>query len=92
MKRKWVKRSDVIILLMVIAWFVVLVWAMVLVTVQIIRNDYQVNINDVTSMVNLTVGGAVMTWLIKNMYQTTTANKLNPDYLKTHLPEDDFNT
>ena len=48
-----------------------------------------IDINSVLIYIGAPVGGGIVTWLIKNMIEATTANKLNPDYLKTHLPEDE---
>jgi len=81
MKRKWVKRSDVIILLIIIMYFTVIAWGMVMATIQILRGDYSTIAGEVI-MAACTGIAAVIAWLIKNMSESNTKNKLNPEYLK----------
>lgn len=55
MKRKWVKRSDVIILAMVILWFVAAVWGMVIVTIQVIQGSYNISVGEVLTFIGAPV-------------------------------------
>ena len=91
MKRKWIKRSDIIILSMTILWFITAIWMMGMVTIQVIRGDYNASIGEVGMFVGGAFTGGVVAWLIKNMSESNTKNKLNPGYLTQENNEDDFN-
>lgn len=106
MKRKWVKRSDTILLAMTIMWFIGAFWGMTLETTKFVlqviyafktlsntANSYygygsgmnlSVDVNSVLIYIGAPVTGGLVTWLIKNMSEANTKNKLNPEYLKTH--------
>lgn len=106
MNKRWIRRSDKILLWMIILWFIGAGWGLMIETasfiVQAIKflrepiSDYygysegiRFDIGEILLYIGGPVTGGIVTWLIKNMIEATTRNKLNPGYLKTHLPDEE---
>jgi len=108
MRLKWIKRSDRILLAMIVLWFIGAAWGMSIITAQLVCQiiiefrtppssigyygspTIGVDLTSVLVYIGGPVTGGLVTWLIKNMSEANTKSKLNPDYLKNHLPEDDL--
>lgn len=110
MKKKWIKRSDRILLYIIILWFIGAAWGIALTTasfaVQVWYSfaalqattggyygyggmDISLDANSILIYICAPVTGGLITWLIKNMSEANTRSKLNPEYLKTHPPDDE---
>lgn len=108
MTRKWVKRSDRILFMMIIMFFIGAVWGIAMntasfivqviyafKTIQSASNSYygsggmniNVDYNSILIYIGAPVTGGLVTWLIKNMVESNTKNKLNPEYLTTHTED-----
>lgn len=90
LKDKWVKRSDIVIVSMIRLWFLGAFWGFGVVTIQAFCSDYPPDVSSVLTYIGAPVTGGIVTWLIKSLGENMTKTKLNPDYLKTHLPSDDI--
>ena len=83
---KWARRSDTVLMLMLILWFIGAIWGMTIVTVQVFRDSYSIDIGSVLTYIGAPVSGYIITWLIKNLTENNIRTKSNPDYKEPVQP------
>lgn len=84
--RKLKEYSKKVIAAMVVLWFIGAAFGAIVVSIQVIRNDYNVAIDSLLTYIGVPIGGGIVTYLLKTAFENK--EKIKQDYKPDYVPSD----